>query len=54
MYPSTFSVDNHKLKVMATDGYLVEPAEVDYIALHSGERYDFLLEATEENGNYTG
>ena len=28
---------------MGTDGYWVDPVEVDYIALQSGERYDFLL-----------
>ena len=37
------SVDEHKLIVIATDGALVEPMEVDYIIIHSGERYDFLL-----------
>ena len=37
------SVDEHKLIVIATDGALVQPMEVDYIIIHSGERYDFLL-----------
>ena len=37
------SVDEHKLIVIATDGAFVEPMEVDYIIIHSGERYDFLL-----------
>ena len=34
----------HKLKVFAMDGTLVKPREVDFIIIHSGERYDFLLE----------
>ena len=51
-YALKFSISGHKLKVMATDGYLVEPLEVDYIAIHSGERYDFLLEASQGNGDY--
>ena len=51
-YAFRFSINNHKLKVMATDGYLVQPVEVDYIALHSGERYDFLLEANQGSGDY--
>ena len=51
-YAFKFSINNHKLKVMATDGYLVEPVEVDYITMHSGERYDFLLEANQEAGDY--
>ena len=52
MYGLRFSIHNHTLKVMATDGYLVEPVEVDYIAIHSGERYDFLLEANQGSGDY--
>ena len=47
-----FSINDHKLRVMGTDGYLVEPVEVDYIAIHSGERYDFLLEASQTSGDY--
>ena len=42
-----FSIDDHKLIVVGTDGYWLEPIkEVDYIIIHSGERYDFLLNAT--------
>ena len=52
MYAFRFSIDGHKLKVMATDGYLVAPVEVDYIALHGGERYDFLLETNQGDGNF--
>ena len=37
------SVDEHKLTVIATDGAFVQPVDVDYIIIHSGERYDFLL-----------
>ena len=43
-----FSIDDHKLIVVGTDGYWLEPInEVDYIIIHSGERYDFLLNATQ-------
>ena len=38
-----FSISDHSLIVIATDGYVTEPLEVDYILVHSGERYDFLL-----------
>ena len=51
-YAFRVSINGHKLKVMATDGYLVEPVEVDYITIHAGERYDFLVEANQEIGNY--
>ena len=38
-----FSIDEHQLWVVGTDGYWVDPVLVDYIVLNSGERYDFLL-----------
>ena len=42
-YVFRFSIDEHQLWVVGTDGYWVDPVPVDYIALQSGERYDFLL-----------
>ena len=42
-YAFRFSIDEHQLWVVGTDGHWVEPVQVDYIALQSGERYDFLL-----------
>ena len=51
-YGFKFSIDGHKLIVMATDGYLVQPVEVDYISIQSGERYDFLLIANQTRGDY--
>ena len=43
-----FSIDGHKMTVVGTDGYWIEPVKnVDYIVVHSGERYDFLLDATQ-------
>ena len=41
------SISEHKLTIIATDGYLVKPVDVDYIIIHSGERYDFALKPTE-------
>ena len=36
---------------MGTDGYWLEPVkDVDYIIIHTGERYDFLLNATNTDG----
>ena len=37
------SIDEHTLTVIATDGMPVQPVEVQYIIIHAGERYDFLL-----------
>ena len=51
LYAYRFSIDGHKLTVVGTDGYWIQPVEdVDYIIIHSGERYDFLLAATNRLG----
>ena len=53
LYAYKFSISNHKLTVIAMDGYLIQPVEVDYIVIHSGERYDFALKpksVAEANG----
>ena len=47
-YAFRFSIDEHQLWVVGTDGHWVEPMPADYIVLQSGERYDFLL-ITESN-----
>ena len=52
VYGYRFSVDGHRLSVMATDGFLVEPVPADYIIIYPGERYDFVLEANQTGGNY--
>ena len=52
-----FSISEHRLIVIAADGFLTRPMEVDYIFIHAGERYDFLLrpkteEETREQPNF--
>ena len=47
-YAYRFSIDDHKLKVIATDGFFIEPIETDYIIINAGERYDFLLETNQK------
>ena len=47
-YLYRFSIAGHKLIVIGTDGYLTRAKEVDYIFIHTGERYDFLLPAKSE------
>ena len=49
LYAYRFSIEYHKLTVIATDGQFIEPETVDYIIIHSGERYDFLLKTKEAN-----
>ena len=43
-YAYRFSIDGHKLNLIATDGAFVQPKDVDYIIIHAGERYDFILQ----------
>ena len=44
VYAYSFSIDDHNLTVIATDGHFIRPVTVDYIIVHSGERYDFILD----------
>ena len=38
LYAYKFSIDGHKLTVVGTDGYWIEPQkDIDYIIIHSGE-----------------
>ena len=53
LYALRFSIDGHNLTTIATDSYFIKPIEeVTYIILHSGERYDFLLNASADIGSY--
>ena len=45
LFAYKFSVDGHRLTVIATDGAFVQPRATDFIIVHTGERYDFLLTA---------
>jgi hypothetical protein len=43
---------DHKMTVIAADGSLVAPTEVDFLDVYSGERYDILLTADQAAGIY--
>ncbi|KAJ9592215.1 hypothetical protein L9F63_001216, partial [Diploptera punctata] len=47
-----FGVEDHSLKLIATDGHSVKPVQVDYLEIASGERYDFVIEAKREVRSY--
>ena len=47
-YAYRFSIDGHKLKVIATDGFFMVPIKTDYLIINSGERYDFVLETSQQ------
>ena len=40
LYAYKVEVVGHKLMAIATDSHFTEPVEVDYIIIHTGERYD--------------
>ena len=50
LFAYRFSIDEHKLRLIATDGHFVESKVVDFIIIHSGERYDFILETKSTSG----
>ena len=54
LYAFKFSIDDHKLHLSASDGQLIEREAVDYIIIHTGERYDFILRAKEDVGEKEG
>ena len=47
LYAYSLSIDGHRLTVIATDGHFIDPIVVDYLIVHSGERYDFIVETYE-------
>ena len=52
IYPMRISVDNHVLRVIASDGYDFEEFRAESIIINPGERYDFILDADQPYGNY--
>ena len=46
------SVDEHVMTLLSTDGYPVHPYEVDSVYMDSGDRWDFVINANKEVGNY--
>jgi FtsP/CotA-like multicopper oxidase with cupredoxin domain len=52
MHPWEVSIDQHRLTVIASDGIDIEHVIVDSIIINPGERYDFILNATEPVDRY--
>lgn len=48
----SISIDNHNLTIIASDSQPIEPIEVESLVSQSGERYDFVIEANQEPGDY--
>lgn len=47
-----FSIDGHKLTVIAADLVPIVPYRTDSVILTSGQRYDVIFEANQDIGNY--
>ncbi|XP_052258048.1 uncharacterized protein LOC127862822 [Dreissena polymorpha] len=46
------SVDGHTLTVVASDGYDLDPVDVESFVINPGERFDFEIMANQPVGNY--
>ena len=51
-FPFRLSVDQHKFRVIASDGFDIEPIDAESVILHNGERYDIELTADQPVDNY--
>ena len=53
LYAYKVSVDQHKLTVISTDGFFIQPViNVDYVIVYPGERYEFVLSANQDPTQY--
>lgn len=50
--PMDFSIDNHTMTMIASDGSEFVPIVVDSFVSYAGERFDFILNANQAVGNY--
>ncbi|XP_061164931.1 uncharacterized protein LOC133173877 [Saccostrea echinata] len=50
--PIQFSIDNHSLIIIATDGFPVQPITVESLNVFAGERYDIVLHTTQSVDKY--
>jgi multicopper oxidase len=51
-YAFKFAIDEHKLSVIASDGALTKPLEVDNLIIDVGERFDVIVKADQPAANY--
>lgn len=50
--PIELSIDNHTITAIASDGNNLEPIETTFLVTYAGERWDFIINANQEVGNY--
>lgn len=51
-YALKFAIDGHKMTVIAADGALTKPRQVDSVILAIGDRYDVIVDADQPVANY--
>ena len=52
-YAFKFSIQGHKFQIYASDGFRLKLSDpVDYLIVHSGERYDILVRADKPSRSY--
>ena len=53
LYSFKFSIERHSLSVVASDGYQMSTiADVDYVIVNTGERYDVIVNCNQEPSDY--
>ncbi|XP_061393362.1 uncharacterized protein LOC133328869 [Musca vetustissima] len=50
--PLEFSIENHRMLMISTDGNDLQPVYADKFFMTSAERFDFILQANQYPGNY--
>ncbi|KAI7815129.1 laccase [Rhyzopertha dominica] len=50
--PIEISIDNHTITAISSDGNDFKPIKVESLVTYAGERFDFILNADQENGLY--
>ncbi|XP_075165217.1 uncharacterized protein LOC142237703 [Haematobia irritans] len=50
--PIEFSIENHRMLMIASDGNDLKPVYADKFFVTSAERFDFILQANQYTGNY--
>ena len=51
-FPFRVSVQGHRIRVTASDGFDFEAVPAESLIIHPGERYDFFLTANQTEDNY--
>ena len=48
--PAKLEVESHSMLIIASDSYDVQPVSVDSLITEPGERYDFIINANQPDG----